>query len=1071
MSEDLQTDIPRLEPELLDHLRVEFGEHGGRAAGFLETARRLLEADSRSVPQLGELVAYCIREALTEIPKASATSVDLVWKEVSREVVTSFRRYMSTAELLGEGSPAGLDDLRSAVDKLDGFHKQGRGIHEERLVALMIQRAGVEPLSSGTDPVRAYQSLLDRVNAAAHGRCTVTEALGYWLECLALLRQFFRPPELRNAELDELALRHSPSDSDMQAVLRLAGTPTHLQRFLRRVSSPQWLRLFEASGVLNSREGDLWWSACSAGVRLAETHRQDILSWLAEMHHKHGRVLERARAIAHAAYRLGGSALEVLLRIVRRYPEDRRVVHSGLSAALGLDAADRMVDDLADVLMNEASSDRSAVLERLAAHLADGVDEQNARRRIKLFCFKLNKVPNEDLVLGLLRDPPGSIADAHSIFPHDRSSVLLGCLTQAVHTASGLLPPADLLASTSSLSGPLKERMRAWTLANSPDADPEVIAVELEQAIASRDATGDDVMLVDRAFAVCNRIVLADRCSAILGDAPTVREVSLVLASEQYPPERWMRAQTWVALLPEAVTEPWKAACQVLAARFGEVRRENLMRRSRVEAIRVTSPIKGEELQSLPPEQAASMIAQWRPDPSFWPGGQAMELARTLGSLVKDNPGPWLSDPVSIAVELHEPFYISHYLGAASEHIGNVELPVVDLLDVIQIVWAEPWPGVPLRRGQDDHGTDWRTAKRSAVDLIRALVNADTDFGHRADEVWNVIESAAKDQPHPSVDSNDTDPMHRAINRSNTRAFETAILLVAAELRACRPVRLAFEELLEFSLRLEGTDGATYRAILAPRIAWLRHVLPEWTSSNIDLLFGTESPDGLAQLTIDLAIQWGQPNSWLLETYPEMIQDAVTRRADRAMRHLLVGMLWDLSAYQIETVVRLLVAEPESQPDAEPAWHPSLASDAGRQLSNLVGGDEADSCHINIAVDLWEALLESEAASSLEGFGWMSTVKAMDTNRWGELTLHTLGKTGGRINWEHEVADRAMSQPATVTKLALLDHMIRGRIDDWALRRIADNIQEFLTTASNLARTDEYKRLRTALLEREMIDD
>ena len=38
---------------------------------FLNTAQALLASEPQSVPRLGEVVAYCIREALKEIPKAS----------------------------------------------------------------------------------------------------------------------------------------------------------------------------------------------------------------------------------------------------------------------------------------------------------------------------------------------------------------------------------------------------------------------------------------------------------------------------------------------------------------------------------------------------------------------------------------------------------------------------------------------------------------------------------------------------------------------------------------------------------------------------------------------------------------------------------------------------------------------------------------------------------------------------------------------------------------------------------------------------------------------------------------
>ena len=63
-----------------------------------------------------------------------------------------------------------LDELLSAVDGLDRFHQAGQKVHQGRLIALMIQRAGVEPLSSGTTPLLAYQKLLDRVADALHDK-------------------------------------------------------------------------------------------------------------------------------------------------------------------------------------------------------------------------------------------------------------------------------------------------------------------------------------------------------------------------------------------------------------------------------------------------------------------------------------------------------------------------------------------------------------------------------------------------------------------------------------------------------------------------------------------------------------------------------------------------------------------------------------------------------------------------------------------------------------------------------------------------------------------------------------
>lgn len=518
-----------------------------------------------------------------------------------------------------------------------------------------------------------------------------------------------------------------------------------------------------------------------------------------------------------------------------------------------------------------------------------------------------------------------------------------------------------------------------------------------------------------------------------------------------------MRAHTWVALLPAGLTGSWRVACQALATRYGELNRDDLLRSEPAEGGYVGSPIGAEELSSIPSEQAAEMIAQWRPGPGDW-NVSALQLARTIQTLAKEDPQGWLSEPVHIVTKLHEPIYISHYLQAAEELVGDTTMPVAGLLDMIQMVRDEPWSPVPLGE-RFNYVYSWRGAKRSAVSLVQALANADTDFGDRSDEAWKIIDSAARDLSEPSLMSEGRDPLSRAINRSCTRAFETAILFVAAELRACRPARPAFEDLLSFGLRLEGRDGAEYRAVLAPRLAWLRHQLPAWTEAHLDDLFGTKAPDGLAQTTIDMAIKWSQPNPWLFETYPEMIQNAATRRTERAMRHLLLAMLWNWSGYQIDSIVRFLETEPE------------LVSDAGAQLGSLLGGDDTDPHHVEVAAELWEALLESEAASPLEGFGCMSRVTVLDTNQWVKLTLATLRLTGGRIRWVHEVAERAMSQPATTAKLALLKQLIQEQPDPWDMRHIADNIGDYLATATNLETTVEYQQLRTALLERGIIDN
>ena len=54
--------------------------------------------------------------------------------------------------LPGEDSAGALGELLSRIDNVEGFLRDEKWVHEARLIAVMIQRAGVEPLPSGTAP-------------------------------------------------------------------------------------------------------------------------------------------------------------------------------------------------------------------------------------------------------------------------------------------------------------------------------------------------------------------------------------------------------------------------------------------------------------------------------------------------------------------------------------------------------------------------------------------------------------------------------------------------------------------------------------------------------------------------------------------------------------------------------------------------------------------------------------------------------------------------------------------------------------------------------------------------------
>ena len=895
----------------------------------------------------------------------------------------------------------------------------------------------------------------------------MSDAHAMWSECRALLRQLFLPFPLRMAELEQLARIEAPSEADLHEVLALAGTPVHLQQFVRLVGTPGWLRLLDSAGVLASSGIDNWWATATASARVAADHSDEIVTWLAELRSRHGADAERARCIASAARRIGAPAAELLLEVLRCHQGDAGVVMEAVKATLDYDASSDAVADAIDLLFNESTWSHLYVSDQLAEHLAGGIVEDNARQRLQLIGYKLQSVSDTDYVLMRLRShQAGSVSDFEEPLPGQRTAVLVTCTVSMLRNAWAWLSAAELLSLIEPAPDGLRQRLRPWILAEAPEVDPEMMVSEIEYAIRSRLPNGDDVGLIDRALQSATADAVSDAWRSALGQAPTIEETGRALSDGSLPRE-WRRSASWARLMPSAVAGDWGTVAQILAARTPLAGREQLASWQPVEATLSTSPFGADDLAVLAPLQAAEKIAAWRPAPGEW-HHDARQLGRVLETVVQQNPDGWLADPVGITSRLLHPTYIRSYMEGAKEVVADHAIPVMALLDVIALVHTRPWPAESLADDPLDYDTDWEEAQRVGLDLIRKMAEADNDFGNRSDEAWALIERAARDRSAGSGFLSPVDPLTSAINRPCTRAFETALLFVAAEQRAGKPLRQAFLELLDEALRLEQGDGAEYRAILAPRLGWTRHALPDWFDANVELLLGNDAPEDLAQLTVDLAIQWSLPNRWLLENYPGMVKNAVLRDAEEAVKHFLVAMLWNCPGYQVEDIVAFIEQHLE-----EHSWLPSKV---GMTLSGLVSFDEVEDHHVETATRLWQAILESSAASSLEGFGWMHQVTALDDERWAQLTVATLTvatlqATPDRDFWVHCITERVTGQPATRVTLHLLNIIVRDQLEPWQRYYIAEKTAGFLENAHNLRDTDEYQRLVTALRERDMIRD
>ena len=834
----------RLDAEVRNHLVDELGEHGLHALEFFDTAYALMTADLSSAPRVGQTVAYCLRQAFRAISKAEGVDDPGRWAELSRAVVEACEQYRRV-EGLAPADEQALGGLLARIDDLKRFHADDPGRHQRQLRSVM-DRIGAAPITP--DPINAAQDVLGQLNSASHSDSGSVDAIQLWEQSLDILGRLFLPPQVRIPELERLAEIEAPTQADRGAVIKLVASPEHLRRFLERVTSPIWLRLLSDSGHLEPpRDEASRWPAHHAVRRLAEDHPREVSGWLQDMARQHKSDLTRARYIARAASTAGEPGAAVVLEILREYQQDRDIVFCGCRAVENLPASDRRVEMFADVILNEPSWSRTTWPVPLLRHFEEGITQQNARQRIELLCYKIRADPDSDSSLWMLGvDLSGSVADIDGERTGDRFEALLCCLLAAVARSWTYLPVSDLLDLAQLLPDGLARRVRAWILAQVPQTAPELLLEETCHAMSTRDPSGDDLVVLDRVLNDPDATIYIQRWRAALGDAPTVTELGAALRSPPLPRPLMCRL-LWASLLPEEVQGHWAGAVQIFTSRYGSAR-QYLQRRHGVEVSDVESPIGEAELLAVEPEAAARLVADWSPARGEWPSQKHL-VAQTLQSVVEQNPERWLTAPLAIATTLHHPLYIGSYLRAAAALAPKHELPIRNLLHVVELIRAQPWPITPIAEGDPDSTDDWTHAEAAAIRLIETAARSNNTFEGCADEVWQLLEAEITNcPPRPEPASNSQwDAYTSAINRTCTQALDAALWLLRNQYLDSGEKASTALRVLDSSLRLEGDDGAEHRAVIAPWIAFLRHAMSDWTEANRSLMFGPEAPEGLAQ--------------------------------------------------------------------------------------------------------------------------------------------------------------------------------------------------------------------------------
>lgn len=1044
---------------LFRELVIEFGEHGRTAVEFIETARTILSGYHSLGTRAGDAVAYCLREAMKSIPKSHGSVESRLRNDIGDDIIGAAKRFKAVRDLPGEDIRSAIDELLELIDESDAARREG-GLRGLSLAALMENRFGELPMSAGSKPFKEYLDLVSKLDKEVHNPIATAKyvAIGLLGECMHLLWKYFSPVNIRNQELDELASRNPVTENDFIKLEQVAITRLQQENFGRRLTSADWLPFLTKSVLFAPRPSDNQWSGHIIARSLAITHEPEVVKWLGEMFGKYSGEPERIGPVIFAANDVGPAASKIVVEALRMYPSNSQVMLSASLIITKLDPTSEDVTIIADILLNINERHQSIFIREILDRFVSGVTASNASVRLNMLCHKVNKIADCGAVLRRNEiDSLDTILGPDFENETDNGVNLIRSLVQLVDASSAYLSVDELLSQINLIPQDIRHRFRARILGSIGDIESTLLVREIADAATERNPTLDDVSMLEKLKQLLSDPVVLNKLSESLGNPPTIQELGEALAHRTIS-KTWTRSRAWAVMIGGEIGETWRQINELLSAVFGQPSDELVRSSLRSPVVVGSSPFSAEYLKSLGVYEAAKLIAEWRPNTSDWLVS-ARELGRILQKVVIDEPDRWLHGSLKIIATLREPVYIAHYLSGVASVCESEVLSIEEILNAITFTRTHPW--APTILGDDDfqYDPDWRGVEQAGVEVLKKLADCDRYRDNQLDIAWKIIhEEVVSLGEKSSIVSGTDDPLERAINRSCTRSFEAAFSLMGSEYRQSKFVRSKVFELLEWAVSLEGQDGAEFRAIIAPRLGFIRFVAPDWVDNNRIRIFGSFGLADLGRLTLDQALKWGQPNHWLLEHYVVEINDAICRGIDRALEHVVIGMLWAVPGYAVEEVISRLKSDS------------AQLSRAGELLGRILRKGETNKDYLDLAMEFWRSAITTKDPDGLLGFGWFSEVSQLDDQEWLKATLGSLRVSNGRIDWAHNVAERLLAMKVSPSVLDAINLLVRGAPAGWDRPQIMEVAVKILTNArTEFSSTDVFSRLNTSLQERGVI--
>lgn len=1043
--------VSPLSSQLRSALENEFGEHGSEVLNFLDAAFAHVAAPT-TVLLGGNQFAYCLRESLGRLLDASGLVLENRLSSTSRSVVVAFRAYESNLSLQ-EDTEVSLSPLRARIDELAQIH-ESESAAAQKLAWILFDRMGVELSVVGEQKFSALLNLWREINTGVHRTYSIEQARLAWSNVIEILSSLFADPVGRSAAIDRLAHVDDPGEQEVLTFQRLIDSRAHERRFYSRVRSPSWLILLPAAGLLTAPKPGVWWGGFELVRTLREEHAGHAVEFLVKLWSV-SEVTDAAVAttFAMAAHEMGEEAAELITKIASKFPVDTSMWT--LEWASQLPPSNPAVIAIADILLNKSVLEQQHHWQPFVDAYVSGTTSENFERRIRLLDQKAWQFDPKESMSWLLYSSGTSVADISEHDRHDGGGLLLDLLVRTVAAAREHASDEYLLECLTATPSAWRDRVVSWVLSLSSSAPLSDYLDQIRSVMATRGPTVDDVAMCQT---MTDRFTSADFDTLLqqhLGDPPAAGAISEAF-NRRDGSQSWWNVHYWSTVLPPGAFTRWTVALEEMAQHLSPPIVG--ARDHDVEFRPATSPISVAEMNLGHVSDACERIRDWRAGPNDWPNS-AREVGLALTSAASTEPARWSSDPMDLFSLLEHPTYIDALISAFASQVVPLSFRSDVAIDIATYVSARDSKSVQPIGDEPmfDYEADWSSSIDGSLKILQRFANNTSDNddfrGNRA-EAWRLVLVVAEKtvstdrRPDESEDS-----LHRAINRSSTKAFEVALALMGLDFRTDGEISPTGLHMLDLALSLPGEDGKEYRAVVATHLPFLNTVAREWLTSNLELLFGSES-GALGRDAIDMALKWGTAFQPLLDGFADQVFAAVARKTERALDHLLIAMLHEGNGYDVRKVIGFLS-------------NTSAAASTGGELARLIRSDDIEQQMLQIALAAWTEALACFDKDSIQGFGDFAACGRLPDNDWLLLVVRTLRKTGGRLESASETADRLSKMHPSRETLSALDLLVRCRDKDWRYRGVLEFALHHLEIASDLSESVEYRRLHVAIRERE----